>query len=48
MWTLTGDVVYTLSAHKSFIYSLSILPSGDIVSGGEDYAVSVWRGEPYF
>jgi phospholipase A-2-activating protein len=53
VWTLAGDVIYTLSDHKldpksesgqkAFIYSLSILPSGGIVSGGEDYAVSVWR-----
>jgi hypothetical protein len=57
VWTLEGDVVYTLSDHKlnqssepsqkAFIYSLSVLPSGVIASAGEDYAVSVWRGEFY-
>jgi phospholipase A-2-activating protein len=47
VWTLGGDVVYTLSAGKAFIYSLSVLPSGNIVSCGEDYAVSVWRGEHF-
>jgi phospholipase A-2-activating protein len=45
VWTLAGDVVYTLSASTAFIFCLAILPSGDIVTGGEDRAVSVWRGE---
>lgn len=44
VWTLGGDVVYTLSGHTSFVYSLSVLPNGDIVSGGEDRSVRVWRG----
>ncbi|KAI0053878.1 PFU-domain-containing protein [Auriscalpium vulgare] len=43
IWTFEGDVVHSLSAHTSFVYSLSILPSGDIVSGGEDRTVRVWR-----
>ncbi|KAI0949929.1 hypothetical protein AcV7_008555 [Taiwanofungus camphoratus] len=43
IWTMEGDVVYTLSGHTSFVYSLSVLPSGDIVSGGEDRTVRVWR-----
>jgi phospholipase A-2-activating protein len=44
VWTLQGDVVYTLSGHTSFVYSLSVLPNGGIVSGGEDRSVRVWRG----
>ncbi|KAH9952086.1 phospholipase A-2-activating protein [Amylocystis lapponica] len=43
IWTMEGDVVYTLSGHTSFVYSLSVLPNGDIVSGGEDRTVRVWR-----
>lgn len=41
---MQGDVVYTLSGHTSFVYSLSVLPNGGIVSGGEDRSVRVWRG----
>ncbi|KAF9032122.1 PFU-domain-containing protein [Hymenopellis radicata] len=43
VWTLGGDVVYTLSGHTSFVYSLSVLPNGDIVSAGEDRSVRVWK-----
>ena len=44
VWTMQGEVVYTLSGHTSFVYSLSVLPSGEMVSGGEDRSVRVWRG----
>lgn len=44
VWTLGGDLIYSLSGHTSFVYSLSILPSGGIVSGGEDRSVRVWKG----
>ncbi|EIW60263.1 phospholipase A-2-activating protein [Trametes versicolor FP-101664 SS1] len=43
IWTMEGDCVYTLSGHTSFVYSISVLPNGDIVSGGEDRTVRVWR-----
>ncbi|ETW86144.1 hypothetical protein HETIRDRAFT_471477 [Heterobasidion irregulare TC 32-1] len=43
IWTLEGDIVHSLSAHTSFVYSLAVLPSGDLVSGGEDRSVRVWR-----
>lgn len=45
IWTMEGDVVYTLSGHTSFVYSLAVLANGDIVSGGEDRTVRIWRGE---
>jgi len=48
VWTLAGDIVYTLTASTAFIFCLAILPSGDIVTGGEDRAVSVWRGVFHF
>lgn len=41
---MEGDCVYTLSGHTSFVYSLSVLPNGDIISGGEDRTVRIWRG----
>lgn len=39
-----GDLIYTLSGHTSFVYSLSVLPNGDLVSAGEDRSVRIWRG----
>lgn len=30
--------------HTSFIYTLGILPSGEILSGGEDHSVRIWKG----
>jgi WD40 repeat protein len=47
VWTLEGDLVYSLSGHTSFIYGLSVLPNGDIVSCGEDRTVRVWRGASF-
>ncbi|KAI0006182.1 WD40-repeat-containing domain protein [Russula compacta] len=48
IWTFEGDVVHSLSAHTSFVYSLSILPNGDGASGGEDRSLRIWRdGECY-
>lgn len=44
IWTFEGDVVHSLSAHTSFVYSLSILPNGDAASGGEDRSLRIWRG----
>lgn len=43
IWTMEGDVVYTVTGHTSFVYSLSVLPNGDIISGGEDRTVRIWR-----
>ena len=44
IWTFEGDIVHTLSAHTSFVYSLAILPNGDAASGGEDRSLRIWRG----
>ncbi|TFY60426.1 hypothetical protein EVJ58_g5154 [Rhodofomes roseus] len=43
IWTMEGDLVHTLSGHTSFVYSISVLENGDIVSGGEDRTVRIWR-----
>ena len=44
VWTLGGDTIHILSGHTSFVYSLALLPNGDIVSSGEDRSVRVWKG----
>jgi phospholipase A-2-activating protein len=35
--------IQTLSGHTSFVYSLSLLVSGDLISSGEDRSVRIWR-----
>lgn len=48
IWTFEGDVVHSLTAHTSFVYTLTILPNGDAASGGEDRSLRIWReGECY-
>lgn len=44
LFTLEGVLVAELYGHESFIYSLAVLPSGEIVSSGEDRTVRVWNG----
>ncbi|KAJ3281630.1 hypothetical protein HK104_011360 [Borealophlyctis nickersoniae] len=39
VWTLAGECVQELSGHTSFVYTLAVLPSGEIASGGEDRSV---------
>lgn len=43
LWTLQGRLVGELHGHESFIYSLTVLPTGEIVSSGEDRSVRVWK-----
>ncbi|KAI9844062.1 MAG: hypothetical protein M1838_002334 [Thelocarpon superellum] len=45
LWTMGGSPVGELRGHESFIYSLASLPTGELVSSGEDRTVRVWRGE---
>lgn len=44
LWTLQGEPIAELHGHESFIYSLAVLPSGEIVSSGEDRSIRVWNG----
>ena len=45
LWMLNGRQVGELHGHESFIYSLASLPSGEIVSSGEDRTVRIWKGD---
>ena len=44
LWSLEGRQLGQLNGHESFIYSLAGLPSGELVSGGEDRTVRIWQG----
>lgn len=44
LYTLKGDLVASLHGHESFVYSLASLPSGELVSSGEDRTVRIWQG----
>lgn len=42
IWNLDGHAVRVLDGHDSFIYSISCLPSGEIISSGEDRSARIW------
>jgi len=44
LFSLQGILVGELHGHESFIYSLAALPTGELVSSGEDRTVRVWNG----
>jgi phospholipase A-2-activating protein len=44
LWALNGRHLGELVGHESFIYSLTSLPSGELVSSGEDRTVRIWKG----
>ncbi|KAF1988782.1 PFU-domain-containing protein [Aulographum hederae CBS 113979] len=44
LWTLDGTEVAQLHGHTNFIYSLAALPSGEVVSCGEDRTLRIWKG----
>lgn len=43
LWTLDGQAIGEMHGHEAYIYSMAILPNGDIVSSSEDRTVRVWR-----
>lgn len=45
LWKLNGQQLGELTGHENFIYSLQGLPSGELISSGEDRTVRVWRGD---
>lgn len=44
LWKLNGQQLGELAGHENFIYSLQALPSGELISSGEDRTLRVWRG----
>lgn len=45
IWTPEGHQLQELHGHTSFIYSVATLPTGELVSSGEDRTVRIWRGK---
>lgn len=45
IWSFTGETISILTGHLSFIYSIVLLPDGDLASSGEDHTVRIWRGQ---
>ncbi len=43
LWCLDGRQVGELHGHECYVYSLVSLPSGELVSSGEDRTVRIWR-----
>jgi len=43
LWKISGQQVAELRGHDSVIYSLASLPSGELVSSGEDRTVRIWK-----
>lgn len=44
LWKLNGQQIGELHGHESFVYCLISLPSGEMVSSGEDRTVRIWKG----
>ncbi|KAM0265336.1 hypothetical protein ACHAQJ_000176 [Trichoderma viride] len=44
LWKLNGQQAGELHGHENFVYSLASLPSGELVSTGEDRTVRIWKG----
>lgn len=44
----SGELVYELHGHNSFVYGLARLPNGNLVSSGEDRTVRIWKGNAEF
>jgi phospholipase A-2-activating protein len=42
-WTLDGRSIGALHGHENFIYTLTVLPSGELVSSSEDRTVRIWN-----
>lgn len=44
LWALNGSSLGELHGHDSFVYSLKALPTGELVSSGEDRSIRIWKG----
>jgi phospholipase A-2-activating protein len=44
LWSFDGEPLQETHEHEAFVYSVSALPSGEIVSSSEDRTLKIWRG----
>ncbi|EPS37886.1 hypothetical protein H072_8514 [Dactylellina haptotyla CBS 200.50] len=42
-WSRDGQLIDTVYAHESYIYSIAVLPNGEWASCGEDRTLRIWR-----
>jgi phospholipase A-2-activating protein len=43
IWENSGHLLQELYGHTSFVYSLTCLASGELISSGEDRTVRIWK-----
>ncbi|KAJ1979428.1 WD repeat protein Lub1 [Dimargaris verticillata] len=42
VWALSGSCLRVFHGHNSFVYSISCLSTGELVSSGEDRSIRIW------
>ena len=42
-WSFEGACLHTMTGHDGFVFCTGVLNSGDLLSGGDDRCVKVWR-----
>jgi len=45
LWTINGREICQLHGHENFIYSLTALPDGQLVSSSEDRTARIWNNQ---
>lgn len=43
LWALDGTALATYDGHQGFVFAIDTLETGEIVSGGDDCTVKVWK-----
>ena len=43
LWTIDGQLINEMKGHNGFVFSVTALDSGEIISASDDRTVRVWR-----
>ena len=43
LWAMDGSALQTLKGHTSFVFAIDCLPTGEIISAGDDCCAKVWK-----